>query len=98
MGDHRATIKIEFTLPNKTYQTEIGSMGGVNYVGDDDGIDGSVREFFRNSWNDYLSWYNLQIDEYFEQQNKAEIEARERRELERLKAKYEEPASESEAS
>lgn len=88
MGDHRATIKIEFELPNKTYKTVIGSMGGINYCADDDGIDMSVREFFSASWDDYLSWYNDKIAEHFKKEHAAEIEATERRELARLSAKY----------
>lgn len=65
MGDHRATVKIEFQLPNKTYCTEIGSIGGINYVADSDGIDERVREFFSESWDDYQSWYQEQSDKHF---------------------------------
>lgn len=96
MGDHRATIKIEFKLPNKTYQTEIGSMGGINYVADGDGIDERVREFFSESWDDYFSWYNERINEHFRKENAAQIETDERRELARLQAKYAVEPSEGE--
>lgn len=89
MGDHRATIKIEFQLPNKTYKTAIGSLGGINYCADSDGIDSRVREFFSESWDDYQSWYNEQIAEYFRKQNAAEIEQQERAQLASLKVKYE---------
>lgn len=89
MGDHRATIKIEFQLPNKTYKTEIGSMGGINYFPDSDGIDHRVSEFFSESWDDYMHWYNEKAAEHFEKEHAAEIEAAEKAELARLQAKYE---------
>ena len=89
MGDHRATIAIKLELPNQTYETVIGSMGGINYVADGDGIDERVREFFSTSWDDYQSWYHEQIDKHFQRENAAEIERTERAQLASLKEKYE---------
>ncbi len=85
MGDHRASIKVEFKLPNKTYRMNWGS---VNYWPDDNGIDSRVREFFEESWDDYKSWYNDLVTREHREQHKAEIEAQERRQLAELQAKY----------
>lgn len=91
MGDHRATIAIKFTLPNKTYETVIGSLGGINYVADSDGVDERVREFFSESWDDYQSWYGDRIAEHYRKENAAQIERDERAQLAALEAKYKSP-------
>lgn len=84
MGDHRVLITIEFDAHGKTYRQKFN----INYFDNGDGIDQRVVDFFAESWADALGRYEDQVREHFREQNKAEIEAQERKEFERLKAKY----------
>lgn len=85
MGDHRADIKVEFTIHEKTYRQV---WDWINYTDNGDGIDQRVVEWFDECWQDARDrWYRA-ID-------KADAENRQRREREdelkelaRLKAKY----------
>lgn len=85
MGDHRANIKVEFTIHDKTYRQE---WGWINYSADEDGIDRRIVEWFDECWQDAYGRYSTAMYE-------ADIENRERRkreaeleELARLTAKY----------
>jgi hypothetical protein len=84
MGDHRCTIKIEFSIHDKTYKSDMN----VNYFADDDGCDERVKEFFRESWNDAYARYSADVTAYLLSRDRRELEQKERGELERLKAKY----------
>jgi hypothetical protein len=84
MGDHSCSIKIEFSIHNKTYKTEML----VNYWPDEDGVDERVKYFFRKSWNDASARYSDDAAAYFSERDEREIMAAERADLERLKAKY----------
>ena len=85
MGDHRADVKIEFTIHGKTYKMD----SWINWFDDGTGIDARVVEFFRVSWEDAKARYDAQISELYLRDHARDIEARERREMARLKAKYE---------
>jgi hypothetical protein len=84
MGDYSCAIKIEFSIHDKTYATEML----INYWADDDGCDERVKEFFRNSWNDASARYAADTAAYFADRDRRETEEKERAELEHLKAKY----------
>lgn len=85
MGDHRCLIKLEFDVHGKVYKTEMN----INYFDNGDGIDSRIVEWFSNCWDDALSRYHDMIYEETRAVREAEEERVERRELERLKAKYE---------
>lgn len=84
MGDHRADIKVQFTMHGKTYRMD----SYVNWFDDGTGVDARVTDFFRDSAADALARYEAaqQADEY--ERGAAEREANERAELARLQAKY----------
>lgn len=56
MGDHRATIKISLTFPNRVKPYEMDAWM-INYWPDDDGVDIRVVEFFQKAWDEYQDWY-----------------------------------------
>jgi vacuolar-type H+-ATPase catalytic subunit A/Vma1 len=85
MGDHRASLKIELTLHEKTYTL---NWDWVNWVYD--GTPPDVDTFFRESWDDAYSRYQDKVAKFYEKQNRENIEHAERLELQRLKAKYRE--------
>ena len=85
MGDHRASIKIEFSLPDKTYTQE----WWINYWPDETaGVDHRISNWFSNCWEEYLLRYKMREQERYEREHQAEIEVSEREELARLKTKY----------
>lgn len=85
MGDHRCSIKIEMEFHG--VKDELN--GWYNWMpGYVDGVDDRVIEFIRGVYERGMEVYQKQMDAYFEEQNRAEIERRERAELARLKAKY----------
>lgn len=86
MGDHRANIKLEFTIHGKTYKTE---LAWINYTDNGEGVDRRIVDWFSECWRDAYCRYEDQIAAYHEEQNKAQNERLERQELVRLKAKYE---------
>ena len=87
MGDHRAECHIQFTIHDKEYRLD---LDWVNWGGfDDNGLDYRVREFFSESWDDAYGRYMKQCEELHAADNAKIIEEQERKELERLKAKYE---------
>ena len=85
MGDHRADVKIKFSMHGKTYEMD----SGINWFDDGTGVDHRVIDFFRASWEDAKARYDYQCEELFAREHAKEIEANERRELDRLKCKYE---------
>lgn len=84
MGDHRATVKIEFTIHGKTYKMD----SWINWFDDGTGVDQRVIDFFRDSWDDARARYDAQQAEYWARENAAKIEAEERATLDRLQRKY----------
>ena len=85
MGDHRANIKLEFTIPGKTYTTE---FAWINYSDNGYGVDDCVIDWFAECWSDARERWQAQVDEYHAKEHAAEIEAGERRQLAVLIAKY----------
>lgn len=92
MGDHRASVKIEFTFHGKT-ETYGGWINWAPWAesAECEGVDNRIVEFFRNATHEGMARYEERMAEYHAESRKAETEKREREELERLKAKYEAP-------
>lgn len=85
MGDHRANIKVEFTIHDKTYKNE---WGWINYTDNGDGVDRRVVEWFSDCWNDAYSRYSDAMYEA-DRENRERLERdAELKELARLKTKY----------
>lgn len=85
MGDHRCTIKIEFSIHGKTYKQE----WNINYFANDDDIDQRIVDWFAECWKDAHSRWQANVDKYFKEQREQETREAELEELARLKAKYE---------
>jgi hypothetical protein len=83
MGDHRASVKIKFSIYGETYKMDSWINWSVG--GEVPEIDDRVIEFFRGS---YLKARGKMDDEIAEEEGRKTEEA-ERAELARLKAKYE---------
>ena len=86
MGDHRASIKIEFSMYGETKEADMW----INWSPDDyQGVDSRVTEFFEQAAHEMsFKYYEAQERANRRQQKKAEAEA-ERKEYERLKEKFE---------
>ena len=86
MGDHRASIKIEFSMYGETKEADMW----INWSPDDyQGVDRRVIEFFEQAAHEMsFKYYEAQERANRRQQKKAEAEA-ERKEYERLKEKFE---------
>jgi len=85
MGDHRCTIKIEFSIYGRTYKQK----WNINYFDDGDGIDRRIVDWFAECWNDAHARWQASVDEYFKEQRECETRDAELKELIRLKEKYE---------
>lgn len=86
MGDHRADIKISFHIHNKTYDQE----WWINYWPDDlTGVDRRIAEWFSDCWHDAYKRYQDLVYKAGEKERKAQEEAADQREYQRLKTKYE---------
>lgn len=86
MGDHRANIKLEFTIHGKTYQHE---FWGINYSDNGYGIDDRIVDWFAECWRDARGRWQDEVDAYHAKEHAKEIEEAERKQLAFLKAKYE---------
>lgn len=84
MGDHRASIKIEFEFHGKTYKMD----SWVNYFPDGDGVDRRVQEFFEKAYNDGMRRYQDELFEADRERREREQEEADRAEYARLKAKF----------
>lgn len=88
MGDHRASIKIEFSMYGETKKADMWiNWSGTSSECSD--VDQRVIDFFRESWT---AMYDKFMEAEWREVRKREAreaEERERKELERLKAKYE---------
>jgi hypothetical protein len=87
MGDHRATVKIEFTFHGKTYKMD-SWINWSCWGSDESGIDQRVVDFFREATRDGLARYEAAEAERYQREHAAEIEAHERAQLARLQSKY----------
>jgi len=58
MGDHRADIKIEFTIHGKTYK----QSWFINYFDDGDGVDSRISDWFRKCWHNAKSRHDIELD------------------------------------
>ena len=83
MGDHRATVVIDFTIHGKTYHQE----WWINWFPDPD-IDYRIVEWFRECWDDAKVRYDKEVAKYWHREHATEIEQQERAELARLREKY----------
>lgn len=86
MGDHRFTISIKMTFHDETGEIK---DGWFNWDGGRDGIDSRIVRLIEDVRDRGFARYDRDMDAYFRDQNKGEIERSEREELARLKAKYE---------
>ncbi len=86
MGDHRCSIKIEMEFHGVKDKLD----GYYSWFpGAVDGVDDRVIEFIRDVYQRGMEVYHEEVYEAQKEQKRAEIEKREREELERLKKKYE---------
>lgn len=84
MGDHRASIKIQFEMHGIKRETDMW----VNYFPEYRGVDERVFMFFEEAYGAAMDAWNKSIDDY-EDDQKAKQEREELAEYERLKAKFE---------
>lgn len=85
MGDHRASIKVEFEMHGHAAKHEMW----INWTPDDQtGVDRRVTEWFEAEAQKAMDkWW--EAEEKAQDREQAEAENRERAELARLKAKFE---------
>ena len=90
MGDRRASIKIEFSMHGQTKKADMW----INWSPSDyDGVDQRILDFFSESAREMESkFWEAHERAVRMQQKKAEEEA-ERKEYERLRAKFEEKSN-----
>ena len=86
MGDHRASIKIEFSMYGETKKADMW----INWSPDDyQGVDRRVIEFFEQAAHE-MSFKYYEAQERAERRRQKEAaEEHERQEYERLRAKFE---------
>lgn len=87
MTDHKASIKVEFSIYGETYKMDSWINWSVG--GECDPVDDRVIEFFRQSYHDARGKWDEANDEADREQRERAQETEERAELARLKAKYE---------
>jgi hypothetical protein len=84
MGDHRADIKITFSMYGETKKADMW----INWSPDDYGVDPRVLDFFSRAYEEMYGTYIEQAIEHdLSEQDKKEAD--ERREYERLRTKFE---------
>ena len=93
MGDHRASIKIEFSMYGETKKADMWINWSPDHS-DCHGVDQRVVDFFAQSANEMSAnfWASVERDAR-RRQKQAEEEA-ERKEYERLRVKFEKEKSE----
>ncbi len=91
MGDHRADIKIKFSMYGKTKDANMW----INWSPDSEcyDVDQRVIDFFRNSYTEMRSEYDAAVMKRYLRQEKIAAEKAEREEYERLRAKFETKAT-----
>lgn len=88
MGDHRASIKVEFSMYGETKKADMW-VNWSDSSSECSDVDQRVIDFFRSA---HAAMYSKFMEaEWLEERKRAARadEERERKELERLKAKYE---------
>ena len=88
MGDHRADIKIKFSMYGETKEANMW----INWSPDSSevpGVDQRVIDFFVQSWKAMYDRYWTDYEVELAQRRKKEADELERLEYERLKAKFE---------
>lgn len=85
MGDHRASIKIEFSMYGETKKADMW----INWSPDENGVDRRVIEFFDEAAHAMSFTYYEQVAKTQEAERRIQEEQHERQEYERLKAKFE---------
>jgi hypothetical protein len=86
MGDHRASIEIVMKAHGKTYEQE----WWINWNPDEStGCDRRITDWFSRCWEDAYERYHKRYAEYFVEQEAKRVEEEEKKELARLKEKYE---------
>ena len=84
MGEHRASIKVEFSMHGHTDKVDLW----INWSPDDNGVDRRITEWVAKQAEKAMDkWWNQ--DDRRESRRLADQEAAERAELQRLKEKYE---------
>ena len=86
MGDHRASIKIEFEMHGVRRECDMW----INYYPEYMGCDERVLAFFEEAYQAAMDAWNESIDDYEDRQRR-ETERAERAEYERLKKKFDRP-------
>lgn len=87
MGDHRADIKIKFSMYGEVKKADMW----INWSPHDSecsGIDQRVLDFFREAYNEMYGTYMDQVFEHAQIEQEKQ-EAEERKEYERLRKKFE---------
>ena len=85
MGDHRASIKIEFSMYGETKKADMW----INWSPDENGVDQRVLDFFVESYEAMALTYYEEVAKAQEAENRIRQEQHERKEYERLKVKFE---------
>lgn len=86
MGDHRASIKIEMEFHGVKDSTDMW----INYVPESCcSMDRRVADFFQSVYERGMDIYQAEMKKEDIKRNRKQIEAKEKAEYERLKAKFE---------
>lgn len=88
MGNHRASIKIEFEMHGIVEKADMWINWSPDF-GESRGCDRRIIEFFEMASNKAMNKYDEELFESQAEERKRVQEEKDRKELERLKAKYE---------
>jgi len=88
MGDHRASIKIEFEMHGIIEKADMWINWSPDF-GDSRGCDQRIIEFFERASGKAMDKYDEELFESQLKERKKAEEEKDRKELKRLKAKYE---------
>jgi hypothetical protein len=87
MGDHRASVTIEFTFHGKTEKAEWW-INWWPWGSAAPGVDQRILDWFHEQTEAGMQRYDEQMEQFWRDENKAATEKAERAELDRLAAKY----------
>ena len=85
MGDHRASIKIQFEMHGIKNETDMY----VNWWDNGQGIDERIVDFFRESVEESMNKYEEELNKYRIEEKRKNQELYDKQEYARLKKKYE---------
>lgn len=88
MGDHRASIKIEFSMYGETKNADMW-INWSDYSSEVSGVDQRVIDFFRDGHNEFREVHDLERFRREAQAQTRKREAEEKATYEKLKAKFE---------